>query len=66
MCQFDDAQKLEESDRRKALALQRLKMDFSQPSKTHCIDCGQPIPETRQAIGGVKRCIDCQTNLEKA
>ncbi len=30
-------------------------------SMTHCAECEEPIPEARrQAIPGVKLCIDCQ------
>jgi phage/conjugal plasmid C-4 type zinc finger TraR family protein len=30
-------------------------------SLTHCADCDEPIPEARrQALPGVKLCIDCQ------
>ncbi len=31
------------------------------PSRTHCIDCEEPIPEARRrAVPGVTLCIDCQ------
>lgn len=31
------------------------------PSRTHCIECEEPIPEARrEAIPGVSLCIDCQ------
>ena len=31
-------------------------------SETHCVDCGEPIPERRrQAIVGVRTCIACQS-----
>ncbi|SFE63260.1 DksA/TraR family C4-type zinc finger protein [Roseivivax sediminis] len=30
-------------------------------SRTHCAECEEPIPEKRrQALPGVKLCIDCQ------
>ena len=30
-------------------------------SRTHCVECGEPIPEARRrAIGGVRTCVDCQ------
>ncbi len=36
-------------------------------SRSHCADCGEPIPEARrQAIPGVKRCIDCQQDRDGA
>lgn len=32
-------------------------------SLTHCAECGEPIPEgRRQAVPGVKLCIDCQND----
>ena len=35
-------------------------------SLSHCEDCGEAIPETRQkAIHGVRLCVACQTILEK-
>ena len=34
-------------------------------SLTHCAECDEPIPEKRrQAIPGVKLCIDCQSGRE--
>jgi len=30
-------------------------------SLTHCLDCDLEIPEARRAIGGMKRCVECQT-----
>ncbi|MGV3827754.1 TraR/DksA C4-type zinc finger protein [Salmonella enterica] len=36
-----------------------------QPSATHCCDCGTPIPRRRrEAVAGVRRCVDCQALLE--
>lgn len=35
------------------------------PSRTHCIECGEAIPEKRQASGGVTLCTDCQEDEEK-
>lgn len=35
-------------------------------SKTHCEECGEPIPEKRQeAIPGCKTCVSCQSEIEK-
>ena len=34
-------------------------------SRTHCVDCEEPIPEPRrQAIPGVTLCIECQTERD--
>ena len=31
------------------------------PGATHCVRCGEPIPEARrQAIPGVRACVSCQ------
>lgn len=34
------------------------------PSMTHCKECGDAIPEKRQALGGVAFCTDCQADNE--
>jgi phage/conjugal plasmid C-4 type zinc finger TraR family protein len=34
-------------------------------SKTHCLECGQPIPGARRkAMPGVCLCVGCQSELE--
>ncbi len=34
-------------------------------SRTHCDECGEPIPEARRkAIAGVKLCVGCQREGE--
>lgn len=38
---------------------------FDQPSLTECIDCDEDIPERRRRLGGVSRCIDCQSVIER-
>lgn len=38
---------------------------FNEPSYSECVDCGEDIPYERQQIGGIKRCIDCQTVMER-
>ena len=35
--------------------------DFNRPALTECADCGDDIPEARQRLGGVTRCIECQS-----
>lgn len=37
---------------------------FDTPSLLECAECGEEIPERRRRLGGVTRCIDCQTHLE--
>jgi len=49
------------------LARMRVKGGPSGESRTHCADCEEPIPEARrQAIPGVKLCIDCQQERDGA
>ena len=34
-------------------------------SRTHCRECGEPIPKARQkAVPGVQLCVECQAELE--
>lgn len=36
-------------------------------SLTHCAECEEPIPEPRRAaLPGVRLCIDCQTDRDRA
>lgn len=35
------------------------------PSLSECRECGEPISEQRQALGGVELCVDCQEDEEK-
>lgn len=37
---------------------------FDQVSHYECEDCGEEIPAQRRQLGGVTRCVDCQTELE--
>lgn len=45
--------------------VQRKPKDYSIPSLAECEDCGNDIPPERQAYGGVTRCIECQSALER-
>lgn len=38
---------------------------FLKASEKRCIDCDDDIPVVRQNLGGVERCIHCQTDFEK-
>ena len=49
-----------EMETRKDLTF-RSKYDFSKSPLDECIDCDEPIPEARQKLGGVTRCIECQS-----
>jgi len=36
-------------------------------SLTHCAECEEPIPEARRkAVPGVRRCVDCQEEWDRA
>ena len=37
------------------------RVKFNTPSEIECIECGNDIPERRRKVGGILRCIDCQT-----
>ncbi len=65
VCPFDRAQALEQRQRDQAIAVQLARTRPFGPSLTHCEDCEQPIPEKRQALGGMTRCVPCQTIFEK-
>lgn len=47
-------------------AVARVRAGLSRvPSLSHCMDCGEEIPEARRnAIAGVTRCIYCQFEAE--
>lgn len=38
---------------------------FDVGSEYECNDCGEEIPVQRRSLGGVTRCILCQTNFEE-
>ena len=65
VCPFDRAQALEQRQRDQAIAAQLARTRPTGPSLTHCEDCDQPIPQKRQALGGMTRCVPCQTIFEK-
>lgn len=48
--------------------LARLKRpEVTRPSRTHCIECEEPIPQARQeAIPGVVLCLECQQERDTA
>lgn len=50
-----------------ALDRMRLRARASGDSLTHCADCDEPIPEARRlAQPGVRLCIACQTESDRA
>jgi phage/conjugal plasmid C-4 type zinc finger TraR family protein len=49
-----------------AIAAARLRMPDGE-SAEECDDCGEPIPpKRRQALPGVRTCVACQTERDKA
>ena len=61
----DHAQRLEEKQRE--LALKNIRGQSSlKVSEKFCVECGVRIPEARRNLGGIKLCIDCQTDLERS
>lgn len=64
-CPFDRAQALEQRQRDQAIAAQLARPRSTGPSLTHCLDCDREIPPARQALGGMTRCVPCQTTFEK-
>lgn len=65
VCPFDRAQALEQRQRDAAIAFALAAARPSGPSLTHCKDCDKPIPEKRQALGGITRCVPCQSLTEQ-
>lgn len=64
-CPFDRAQALEQRQRDQAIAAQLAQPRPSGPSRTECLDCEGEIPAARQALGGIRRCVPCQSIFEK-
>lgn len=66
MDEIDDAQKAERLYRQEALDSRKPIGRPGWKSLTHCVDCGDPVPEKRrQAIEGCLRCYDCQVDFYK-
>ncbi|MGC9744414.1 TraR/DksA family transcriptional regulator [Pseudomonas sp. P1B16] len=64
-CPFDRAQALEQRQRDQAITAALARARPTGPSLTHCEDCDGEIPEARRALGGMSRCVPCQTLFEK-
>lgn len=62
MDDFDHASLLEEQYRE--AAIEAVTKQARKPSRDDCVECFEPIPEQRKAVGGIERCISCQTILE--
>ncbi|WP_321532281.1 TraR/DksA C4-type zinc finger protein [uncultured Desulfuromonas sp.] len=65
MDDIDRAQRINEQLQADALFAHQRKTQAATESRTHCIDCEEPIPAARRkAIPGCKRCRDCQEIYE--
>jgi phage/conjugal plasmid C-4 type zinc finger TraR family protein len=64
-CPFDRAQALEQRQRDQAIAAQLARVRPIGPSRSECLDCEGDIPAARQALGGILRCVPCQSIFEK-
>jgi len=65
MDEADLAQEMESLFFRHSLAAARGPAQ-NRPSKTHCTECGEKIPEKRrEMMPGCERCVRCQTIFEQ-
>ncbi len=51
--------------RQRQLAIQQVTTRKRQPSRTHCLDCDDPISAVRQRLGGVMRCMECDNDVQQ-
>lgn len=59
----DDASAVEELQREAALSAHRINRDAV--SATHCVECGEELPEARRkAYPGCTMCVDCANYVE--
>lgn len=65
VCPFDRAQALDQWQRDREIAAALATARPTGPSRTHCEDCEKEIPAERQALGGMTRCVPCQSIFEK-
>ena len=67
MDQFDQAQELDTRYREQALDQHRQRMQvMNGDSLTHCLACGDEIPEARRKIlPGVTLCVGCAGEFER-
>ncbi|HHT8245390.1 TPA: TraR/DksA family transcriptional regulator [Citrobacter freundii] len=60
---IDNASTLEDLQRDAALSMHRL--NHSAVSATHCVECGDNLPEARRkAYPGCTMCVGCQSEME--
>lgn len=49
-----------------AVAWARRDLEHAGQSRSHCIECEEPVPEKRrELIPGVQRCVACQSEADK-
>jgi len=65
VCPFDRAQATEQRQRDQAIAAQLAQPRPIGASRSECLDCDGVIPKARQALGGILRCVPCQSIFEK-
>ena len=53
------------AERRLEMTIQNMRINHNAVSATHCVDCGEEIPERRrELVAGCQRCADCQEEEE--
>ncbi|WP_046070473.1 TraR/DksA C4-type zinc finger protein [Pseudomonas synxantha] len=62
---LDDAKAIEELERERSIQAQLARPRPSGPSRSHCLECDEQIPAARQILGGITRCVPCQSFFEK-
>ncbi|HBW3337286.1 TPA: TraR/DksA family transcriptional regulator [Klebsiella pneumoniae] len=60
---IDQANELAELQREAAIA--KCRINHAAVSATHCLDCGEEIPERRrELVAGCQRCVSCASDIE--
>lgn len=62
---LDRAKALEELERSQSIARVLATPRPTGPSRLDCLDCEGEIPAARRALGGIQRCVPCQSIFEK-
>ncbi|WP_123533190.1 TraR/DksA C4-type zinc finger protein [Pseudomonas fluorescens] len=62
---LDDAKAISELERERSIASHLARLRPTGPSRIHCLDCEEPIPEQRRAAPGILRCTPCESFAEK-
>lgn len=65
VCPFDRAQALEQWLRDQEITAALASVRSTGPSLELCEECDREIPEARRALGGMTRCVPCQSTFEK-